>query len=799
MTTISLDIRERIAELRDLIRGHDYLYYIRERPRVSDAEYDGLMRELRNLEEERPDLVTPDSPTQRVGGAPAEGFDEVTHYRVMLSLANAFDDDEFLAWHNRVAGLLETDRFDMVCELKFDGLAVALTYRDGLLVRGATRGNGVVGEDVTANLRTINSIPLRLGGDGYPDLLEVRGEVYFPKSRFDEFNATREAEGLPTYVNPRNTASGSLRQLDPRMTAERPLDIFMYSVGYSEGGVAPDNQWDTLGFLDELGFKVNQHNRVFSGVRDVLDWYRRWREEFHDLDYGCDGLVVKVNRFDYQRHLGEVGREPRWAIAYKFPAEQATTTLLDVRFNVGRTGSLNPYAVLDPVYVGGVTVKQATLHNEDYIKSKDLRIGDRVIVERAGEVIPQVVRSLAERRDGAEKPVEIPAQCPSCEQRIVRPEDEVMSYCVNASCPAQLVRLVEHFVSRGAMDIEGIGEKWGAILIAQGLVADVADLYYLSKEDLAQMNLLDAIAAARSSEFATALDKIGIPNVGKKTSGILAARYNSISELISASRDDLAALDGVSGRAADSVTAYFRDETLLRVVEDTGRAFREQGLVEDPTDLYYVNGKYLLNPQTLRQKSATNLINAIQKSKERPLTRVLVALGIAHVGSEVAALLARHFGSMDKLRRASREEMEELNSIGPKIAEAVFDYFQNPPNTRVVDKLAAAGVNMTEAASDSNGNGASALKGLRFVVTGRLPNYSRSAIQDRIKELGGAVSGSVSKRTDYLVAGEDAGSKLAEAEKLGVKVLSEDDFERLVSDKAQSHPEEQLGMSIPAK
>lgn len=799
MTTISSDVRERIAELRNLIRGHDYLYYIREQPEVSDAEYDTLMRELRKIEEDHPDLITPDSPTQRVAGTPSDGFAEVTHHRTMLSLSNAFDDDEFLAWHERIAGLLETDRFDMVCELKFDGLAVALTYIDGVFVRGATRGNGVVGEDVTANLRTINSIPLYLTADRRPNLLEVRGEVYFPKSRFGEFNARREAQGLPTYVNPRNTASGSLRQLDPRMTAERPLDIFMYSIGYSEGGAVPDNQRDALEFLDSLGFKVNRYNRNFSSVGEVLDWYRHWREEFHNLDYGCDGLVVKVNRFDYQQHLGEVGREPRWAIAYKFPAEQATTTLLDVRFNVGRTGSINPYAVLDPVYVGGATVSRATLHNEDYITSKGLMIGDRVVVERAGEVIPQVVRPLINERDGSQAEVVMPGECPSCGQSVVRREDEAMSYCVNASCPEQLVRLVEHFVSKGAMDIEGLGEKWGAILISQGLVGDVADLYRLKKSDLAQMNLLDAIASGRSSEFVSVLDKIGIPNVGKKTAGILVGRYGSVMELAAASRDELVALDGVSNRAADSVTAYFQDEDVLRVVEDIGSAFVEQGLVDSPTDLYYVNRKYLLKPETLRQKSADNLINAIEKSRGQPLTRVLVALGIAHVGSEVAALLARHFGSMDRLRQASRDEMEGLNSIGPKIAEAVFDYFQNPSNIQVVEKLAAAGVNMTEDTSNADGNGASSLEGLRFVVTGRLANYSRSAIQDRIKELGGAVSGSVSKRTDYLVAGEDAGSKLAEAEKLEVRILTEDDFEQLLSERAESQADEQMEMSIPSE
>ena len=787
MTTAqTISIEDKLESLRERIRRHDYLYHVKDSPEISDAEFDRLTRELRALEEARPDLVTPDSPTQRVGGAPAEGFDEVTHYRTMLSLSNAFDDEEFLAWHTRVSGLLETDVFDMVCELKYDGLAVALTYEDGRFVRGATRGNGMVGEDVTSNLRTIRSVPLRLTGANVPALLEARGEVYFPISRFEEFNAQRESEGLPTYVNPRNTAAGSLRQLDPRMTAQRPLDIFMYSVGRADGGDMPDNQMDTLDFLSNVGFKVNAHNRVFSSVGDVLDWYRHWRERIHDLDYGCDGLVVKVNRFDYQRHLGEVGREPRWAIAYKFPAEQAVTTLMDVRFNVGRTGSINPYAALDPVYVGGATVSRATLHNEDYIHSKDLRIGDRVIVERAGEVIPQVVRPLVEQRDGSERVVAMPEECPSCAQPVVSSKDEAMSYCVNASCPAQLARLVEHFVSRGAMDIEGMGEKWGAILIAQGFVADVADLYYLKKEHLAQMNLLDAIYAAKSNPFAAILDKMGIPNVGKKTADALAREFDSIESLMAASQDDLAAIPEVTARAAESVAAYFHDDDAAKVRE-LGNSLHSQGLIDDPTDIYYVNKDSALKPETLRQKSASNLLDAIEKSKSQPLTRVLVALGIAHVGSEVAATLARHFGSMDAMANASAVQLEELNAIGPKIAESVVEYFQNESNAAVVRKLADAGVNMTEDTSDadSNGNGAQPLQGLRFVVTGRLPNYSRSAIQDRIKELGGAVSGSISKRTDHLVAGEDAGSKLTEAEKLDISILSEDDFERLVSELSQ--------------
>ena len=390
----------------------------------------------------------------------------------------------------------------------------------------------------------------------------------------------------------------------------------------------------------------------------------------------------------------------------------------------------------------------------------------------------------------------MPANCPSCGESVVRREDEAMSYCVNASCPEQLVRLVEHFVSRGAMDIEGLGEKWGAILIAQGLIRDVADLYYLKQEHLAQMNLLDAISAAKSNDFATVLDRIGIPNVGKKSAGIIAGVYDSFEGLSIASQDDLTQIDGINRRVADGVVAYFHDQDYLCALKQKGRAFAEQGLLEAPTDLYYVNRKYLLRPETLRQKSATNLLDAIEKSKSRPLTRVLVALGIAHVGSEVAGVLARHFGSIERIRQAGREEIEELNSIGPKIADAVVEYFENESNCSVVDKLIRAGVNVTEDTSSEVGNGVSSLKGLRFVVTGRLASYSRSAIQDRIKELGGSVSGSVSKRTDYLVAGEDAGSKLTEARKLEVEVLSEEGFESLLSEKTGSHSDKQAHMEI---
>ena len=608
-----------------------------------------------------------------MGSEPAEGFAEARHPVPLLSLGNAFDDDELMAWYRRVADLIESTDFDLVCELKFDGLAVALTYEDGVLVRGATRGNGTVGEDVTHNLRTIRSIPLRVLGDA-PRRFEVRGEVLFPKSAFQRFNEDRIAEGLPPYANPRNTAAGSVRQLDPKMTAARPLDIFVYSLGYSDGGV-PDNHWETLRLLGSLGFKISPHNRLVRTPGEAIDYYREWRGKAEELDYGSDGVVVKVNRFDLQRHVGVVGREPRWAIAYKFPATQAVTQLLDINVNVGRTGSINPFAVLAPVDVGGATVRQATLHNEDYIRAKDLRIDDWVVVERAGEVIPQVVSVIAGRRTGCEREFEMPSECPSCGEPVARPEGEAMSLCVNSKCPAQLVRLLEHFVGRGAMDIEGLGVKQTTVLLQQGLIGDVADIYTLNKDELLK------------------LDRMG-------------------------------------------------------------------------------------------EKSVANLLAAVEKSKDRPLARLLVALGIGHVGSEAAKLLAANFASMDALMEADEERLVEIESIGPKIAAAVVAYFANDSNRHVIRKLRGAGVRMEDEARDAPTE--QPFAGKRFVVTGRLQDLSRSQVQARIKELGGAVSGSVSRQTDYLVAGEGAGSKLADAEQLGVTVITEEEFLKLAEGTAPS-------------
>lgn len=665
-------IIDHIRKLRSRIDYHDHRYYVLDDPDISDSQYDELMQELRRIEADHPTLVTSDSPTQRVGAEPLDGFERAEHPVPLLSLGNAFDEEEFMAWHTRVADLLEEPGFDMVCELKFDGLAVALTYEDGQLIRGATRGNGAVGEDVTANLRTIRSIPLRVP-DGAPRRFEARGEVFFPKSKFESFNEQRIEQGLPSYAHPRNTAAGSIRQLDPRITASRPLDIFIYSIGYADP-MTLDSHWQTLGALRDLGFKTSPHSRLVHTPDAALDYYREWVEGWEDLDYGCDGVVVKVDRFDYQRHLGVVGREPRWSIAYKFPAVQATTQLLDIAVNVGRTGSINPYAVLEPVNINGVTVKQATLHNADYIEAKDLRIGDWVVVERAGEVIPQVVSTVVSRRTGQEKRFTMPETCPSCGEPVVRSEGEAAHLCVNSSCPAQLVRLLEHFVSRGAMDIEGLGIKQASTLLEHGLIRHIGDLYTLDKDDL------------------VSLERFG-------------------------------------------------------------------------------------------ETSATNLLSAVEASKNRPFSRVLVSVGIQHVGSEVADILARHFPTIDSLMNATQEDLEAAPSIGPKIAATVVAYFRNESNRAVIQKLREVGVTME---SEERRNAEEQmLDGLRFVVTGRLQRFSRSEITGKIKDLGGSVSGSVSKKTDYLVAGEDAGSKLADAEKHGVEVITEEAFLEMVESRSE--------------
>ena len=575
---------QRAAKLRRELNFHNHRYYTLDDPVISDAEYDVLLRELRDIEAEHPELLTADSPTQRVGGDPSPAFDEVEHSRPMLSLDNAFDFDELAAWYRRVSGLLDGADFQLVCELKIDGLAVNLIYENGILSQGATRGNGVTGEDVTRNLRTIRSIPLAV--ENAPPRLEVRGEVYLPIAEFRRLNEERAERGEQLYANPRNTGAGSIRQLDPKVTASRNMQIWIYSLGdaVQEG---PQDHWAVLEWLREMDFRINPENRLCSSLEEVEDYYRHWLERRHDLPYETDGVVVKVSPLDMQDQLGVVGREPRWAIAYKFPAERATTRLLEIGINVGRTGSLNPYAILAPVVVSGATVQHASLHNEEDIHRKDIRVGDTVVIERAGDVIPQVVGPLTDIRTGSEPVFRMPPNCPECGTSVVKTEDDAMHRCPNPACPAQFYELLKHFVSKGAADIDGLGERWCGILIENNMVADVADLYRLEKERLLE------------------LDRMG-------------------------------------------------------------------------------------------DKLATRIIANIEASKTRAMPRLLFALGITHVGAEVADLLCQNFLGVEELSLATEEDLTAIDGIGPKIAASIIGWFGDPDNRALIDKLRASGVKLTQ-------------------------------------------------------------------------------------------------------
>ncbi|HEU0022894.1 MAG TPA: NAD-dependent DNA ligase LigA [Dehalococcoidia bacterium] len=659
----------RVKELRQKLNYHNHRYYVLDDPVIGDAEYDRLLQELRDLEAAHPELLTADSPTQRVGAAPAEGFVQVQHRLPMLSLANAFDLDALGAWHRRVQGLLEVDDFPIVCELKIDGLAVSLIYQDGALVQGATRGDGLAGEDVTQNLRTVRSIPLTLLGDP-PPYVEVRGEVYMPLESFRRLNQQRAERGEPLYANPRNSGAGTIRNLDSRVTAVRNMQVWIYTLMDTGDRPHPDNHWESLEWLKTLGFRVNPHNRLCHTLDEVADYYHCWVKSRHDLAYEADGVVVKVNSYAYQDSLGVVGREPRWAIAYKFPAERAITRLLDIGINVGRTGSLNPYAVLEPVVVSGVTVRNASLHNEEDIQRKDIRIGDYVVVERAGDVIPQVLGPVVARRTGEEKVFQMRRDCPICGTLVMKDEGEAMHRCPNATCPAQFFELLKHFASKGAMDIDGLGEQWCRILIDVGLVKDVADLYFLDKDQLLR------------------LDRMG--------------------EIL-----------------------------------------------------------------------ATKIITNIAASRQRPLARILFALGIFHVGSEVAELLARRYASIDQLMQATADDLDEIQGIGPKIASSVVGYFQLPGNRAVIERLRRAGVKLEQELAVVNQDDLP-WRGLTFVVTGTLSSMTRRDAEGRVKSLGGAATASVTRKTSYLVAGESPGSKLDTANRLGTMVLDEEAFLNLL-------------------
>jgi DNA ligase (NAD+) len=680
-----MDTKKRYEELKRQVNFHNYRYHVLDAPLVSDLEYDRLLNELKEIEGSHPDWISPDSPTQRAGAGPADRFNKVRHPAPILSLGNAFGAQDARAWFERISRLDDrVEKASFVVEPKIDGLSIVLHYRQGVFVLGATRGDGEVGEEITQNLRTVKSIPLQIpvldpGANQIPvpDTLVVRGEAFIPIKEFEKLNERLQEAGEKTYLNPRNTAAGSLRQLNPALTASRPITLLVYQVIYAEGGQTPGSQWELLEYLKALGFPVTDIARRFDDIESAIAYTERWDDKRDTLPYEADGMVIKIDDLNLAAELGFVGKDPRGAIAFKFPAREVTTTLREIRVNVGRTGVLTPNAVLDPVEIGGVVVERATLHNFDYIAEKDIRVGDRVLVKRAGEVIPYVIGPVTDARTGKERKYVPPATCPACGQPVEHFEGEVAWYCVNAACPEQLVRNVEHFVSRGAMDIVGLGIRIVEKLIETGKVKDVADLYTLSRTDI-----LEAVTR------------------------------------------------------------------------------KERKTKTEPPG-----------------KIADNLLASIHLSRGRPLGRLISALGIRGVGEVAANDLALTFGNLDALSAASLDDLQSVEGIGPSIAEAVVDWFARPANRKVLKKLKAAGV--WPQAEQTNRKKEGPLTGLTFVVTGTLPTLSREGAKDLIESSGGKVTDSISKNTSYLVLGENAGSKLEKAQKLGVRIIGEEELRKL--------------------
>ena len=650
----------RLNELKDQIREHDYNYYVLNQSLITDAQYDELLQTVRGIEEDYPELITNDSPTQRVGGEATDQFEQVTHSIPMLSLSNTFDYTGLEEWQKRASNIIDSTDLIFSAELKIDGLAISLIYENGTFVRGSTRGNGLIGEDVTHNLKTIRSIPLSLNQD-LPGHLEVRGEVYMPLNAFNAINQQRSEQDEPLLANPRNAASGSIRQLDPRITASRKLDIWIYSLTeYSNTTFTGHHQG--LEWLKELGFKTNPTSSICTSLQEVQQYYEYWMNHRSELGYDIDGIVIKVDSIELQNTLGFVGREPRWAIAYKFPAEQTNTKLISIGLNVGRTGSINPFAILEPVNIGGVTVTNASLHNEEDINRKDIRVGDIVIIERAGDVIPHIIGPVTETRTGKEVPFRMPELCPQCEFPIIK--EDSTHRCSNSSCPAVFLESIRHFVSKNALDIEGLGEKWCASLISNNMIQRLSDIYKLNISEL------------------STLDRMG--------------------------------------------------EVL-----------------------------------------ASKLVANIEDSKSRPLDRVIFGLGILHVGSEIATLLAQTYGSLQNLSEASLDDLLAIDGIGPKIAQSIKDYFTVESNKSLIYELEKLGLNMNSEVKSISSN---AFTGLTFVITGTLHNLTRKDTEELIKTNGGKVTNSVTSKTSYLITGDSPGSKLTKAQEIGTTVLTESEF-----------------------
>lgn len=656
------EIEQRIAELNKLLHEYGHAYYVLDKPVVADSVYDQLLHELIALEEANPSLIYPDSPTQRVGGAVVEGFKKVTHDYPMLSLSNAFNEEDLREFDRKVRQAIG-DNFSYVCELKIDGLAISLKYENGVFVQGATRGDGVVGEDITANLKTIRAIPLRLKE---PITIEVRGEAYMPKKSFEKLNTLRAENEEELFANPRNAAAGSLRQLDPKIAASRQLSTFIYAIGGDGEAYGIDGHAEMLDYLEGLGFPSNKERQRCSTIEDVLAFIEKWTENRPNLAYEIDGIVIKVDRYAQQDELGYTAKSPRWAIAYKFPAEEVVTTLLDIDLTVGRTGVVTPTAILSPVQVAGTTVQRASLHNEDLIREKDIRLGDTVIIRKAGDIIPQVVGVILEQRPEDSVPYEMPENCPVCDSELIRIEGEVALRCVNPACFAQIAESIKYFVSRNAMNIDGLGDKVVEQLLRADLIHDVSDLYHLTVEQLVE------------------LERMG-------------------------------------------------------------------------------------------EKSAANLVNAIQASKENSMERLLIGLGIRHVGEKAAKIVSEEFGTIEAVMEATEDQLVAIHEIGDKMASSLVEYFSNEDARAVIGRLADVGVNMTYKGKKVEvAVGDNPFAGKTIVLTGKLEQLTRNEAKAKIEELGGIVTGSVSKKTDLVIAGADAGSKLTKAEQLGIEVWNED-------------------------
>lgn len=742
-------LEKEVAKLRDMIRHHEYRYYVLSDPEISDFEFDTLMRRLQELEAQHPELVTPDSPTQRVGGQPAGTFTKVRHSVQMLSLDNTYSVDDLREFDRRVRELSGRTKVDYIGELKFDGLSIALTYEDGLLTHGVTRGDGTMGEDVTANVKTIRSVPLRidprkLKAIDSPRKFEVRGEVIMTRKAFEQANAQREAAGEPRFANPRNAAAGSMRQLDPHIVAQRNLDIYLYSL--KVGGRVPlPKHLEILNKLDRMGFKVNKVRERCRSFDKLLTFIKECEGNRDSLEYEIDGIVVTVNDTRLWDELGTTAKSPRWAVAFKYPARQATTEIINVRFQVGRTGTLTPVADLKPVDVGGVTVSHATLHNMDEIERLGLKIGDTVLIQRAGEVIPQVVKVVKPAANG--KAISKPETCSVCREHVVRAEGEVAYRCVNVACPAQLKEALLHFAGRDAMNIQGLGEALADELLANAVVKDVGDLYSLTKTDLVNMRRLGESESARLARTLTAYK---IPSVGAKTAQLLMAHFGSLPALRKAPLGDLLAVKGITKRNAQNIVTFFS----------------------------YATGQDLEALERNAEKWAENVLEEIESSKKAQLARVISAIGIRFVGERTAQFLTEHFGSLDKLASASLVELTKVEEIGPRIAQSIVEYFGEKRNRDVIEKLRNAGLLFEHKKEAKAGN--LPLEGKQFVITGTLSNLPRADAKKMIEDAGGRVGDSVSKHTDYVVVGDKPGSKLDKAKSLGIKTIDEGELLKLL-------------------